>query len=521
MREDVEDTHGATESCARPYQSASDRVARVLAAINTLFRFELAALCRPRYRLDLDRYGEYRYFQKMNDLNVLDLSARVPSVALVGLLLLWMTPGERLLAAEEEIEAQPWSQWRGPSRDGSVSGTDWPDNLDGLERVWRVELGEGYSGPIVCGDKVFVVETVDDAKEVVRALERTTGRELWRTSWVASGSVPFFAKKNGEWVRSTPAHDGEALYVGGMEEVLVKLDIETGEQVWKVDFPARFGTKVPAFGFASSPLLVEDALYVQAANSLVKVDRKTGDTIWRALESPPGMKSSGAYSSPIAATILGRSQIVVQTRYTLHGVDPASGSVLWSHDVPNFRGMNILTPVVHGDNVFTSSYRNRTYSYRITDEEGAGDDRAELSASEQWSNKVHGYMSTPVVIDGHAYLHLGNGRLSCVDLATGVERWISKPFGDYWSMVVQGDKVLALDAAGEIHLLRANPDELELLGSREIAQQSTWGHLAVSGDELFVRELNAIAGYEWSDPAAASDLGSPGASDFDNAVPAR
>ena len=247
----------------------------------------------------------------MNDLNFWQLEARLALFGLAASFLLTASPGAtRPLVAAEQAEAQPWSQWRGPSRDGSVGGVDWPDNLDGLDRVWRVELGKGYPGPIVFGDKVFVVGTVDDDTEVVLALDRATGRELWRASWPGSGSVPFFAKQRGEWIRSTPAHDGEALYVGGMEEVLVKLNADTGEEIWRVDFPARFATKTPAFGFASSPVIEGDAVYVQAANSLVKLDRASGETIWRALESSGGMMSSGAFSSPILATIAGRSQLV-------------------------------------------------------------------------------------------------------------------------------------------------------------------------------------------------------------------
>jgi outer membrane protein assembly factor BamB len=244
-------------------------------------------------------------------------------------------------------------------------------------------------------------------------------------------------------------------------------------------------------------VIADDALYVQAANSVGKLDRATGETIWRALEGSGEMSSSGAFSSPIVATLAGRLQLVVQTRHTLHGVGLENGEVLWSQDVPNFRGMNILTPVVYGNSILTSPYKNRTFLYSISDSEGG------LTSRERWTNKVHGYMSTPVVIEGHAYLHLGNGRLACLDLETGVERWISKPLGEYWSMVTQGDKLLALDASGELYLVRADPGGLQVLATKEIASQPTWGHLAVSGNDLFVRELNAIAAYRWN-PSLAS-----------------
>ena len=57
--------------------------------------------------------------------------------------------------------------------------------------------------------------------------------------------VPFFARKNGSWVRSTPACDGESIYIGGIRDVLVAIDLENGRERWRVDFPEREGSPVP------------------------------------------------------------------------------------------------------------------------------------------------------------------------------------------------------------------------------------------------------------------------------------
>ena len=106
-------------------------------------------------------------------------------------------------------------------------------------------------------------------------------------------------------------------------------------------------------------------------------------------------------------------------------------------------------------------------------------------------------MSTPVVIDGHAYLHLRNKRFTCVDLATGKQKWTTTPYGQYWSLVAQGDLILALDQRGELLLIHANPEKFDLLDSRKISQQETWGHLAVCGGQVFVRELQRISVFRW------------------------
>jgi hypothetical protein len=130
--------------------------------------------------------------------------------------------------------AVTWPQWRGPSRDGQAAATPaWPDRIDEatLVKKWRVELGPSYSGPIVSDDRVFVTETRGKKNEVVQALSRADGKVLWSAEWPGSMSVPFFAWENGEWIRATPAFDGESLFVAGMRDVLVCLDAANGKDV--------------------------------------------------------------------------------------------------------------------------------------------------------------------------------------------------------------------------------------------------------------------------------------------------
>ena len=198
-----------------------------------------------------------------------------------------------------------------------------------------------------------------------------------------------------------------------------------------------------------------------------------------------------AFSSPILSTLGGKTQLVVQTRQKLAGVETESGNLLWSQDIPAMLGMNILTPTVWGDRVFTSAYGGGS---RLLEIKSDGDS---FKAETVWKNSVQGYMSTPVVIDGHAYVHLRNRRFTCMDLATGKQKWTSKPFGQYWSLIAQRDHILALDQRGELLLIRANLEKFELLDSRKISDQETWGHLAVCGDQVFVRELNGISVYRW------------------------
>lgn len=419
---------------------------------------------------------------------------RVTRRVMLGLSLAFSMIGFGAPAAAEQDVGQ-WPQWRGPSRDGIVAESPpWPSDLkeQTLQLNWRVELGPSYSGPIVSNDKVFVTESRDKQTEVVQALARTDGRSVWKAEWDGAMSVPFFAWENGDWIRATPAFDSESLYVAGMRDVLVKLDAMTGKEQWRVDFVDRFKSPLPAFGFVSSPLIDGDAVVVQAGASCVKLDRKTGSTVWRALKDDGGMMGS-AFSSPVKATLAKREQYLVQTRDKLCGVDRETGAELWSQKIDAFRGMNILTPVPFGDAVFTSSYGGKSWLYAI----GPSNEADRLSVREQWTNKTQGYMSTPVVIDGHAYLHLRNQRFTCIDLATGKERWITQPFGKYWSLVAQGRRLLALDERGELLLIEANPEKFELLDQRRITDQPAWAHLAVCGNEVIIRDLKALQVFRW------------------------
>jgi outer membrane protein assembly factor BamB len=391
------------------------------------------------------------------------------------------------------IQPETWPQWRGPTRDGVFQGPEWPASLGEkrLKQTWRKELSPGYSSPIVAEDRVFTVETKDQKHEIVRAFDQATGEQIWEAQWEGAMSVPFFAKANGSWARCTPAYSDGKLYVGGMRDVLVCLDAATGRRLWLVDFAERNKTPVPSFGFVSSPLVHGDSVYVQAGAAFVRLDKATGKTIWRSLSDGGGMNGS-AFSSPVFAEIGGMPQLIVQTRLELTGVAPATGKQLWRQPVKAFRGMNILTPVVHEDGFFTSTYGGRTSLFKAN----TGGEGGDLTLA--WDNKLQGYMSTPVVIDGHAYLHLRNTRFACVDLASGEVTWTTTDrFGKYMSMVVQGDKILALDQKGELFLFRANPAKFEKLDERKLTDNETWAHLAVVGHELFVRELNAIAAYEW------------------------
>lgn len=384
-----------------------------------------------------------------------------------------------------------WPQWRGPERDGHAVGETWPDSLseERLKLQWRVELGPSYSGPIVVGNRVFTTETRDEQVEVASAYDRRTGEKLWETDWPGAMKVPFFAATNGSWIRATPACDGESLYVAGMRDVLIALEVATGEPRWRINFPKDLGTELPKFGGASSPQVVGDSLYAQAGNGFARINKRTGEIVWRVAPDRGGM-SGGAFSSPYLTTEKGREVAIVQTRTELKGIDPDSGDERWSQPIEAFRGMNILTPTTYEGKFFTSAHTGRSQLWQLN-----GEDSKELQ--EVWSNKSQAYMSSPVIVGDHLYMHLRNQRIQCLNMTTGEEAWRSKPFGKYQSLVVLGKAILALDSDGVLVLFDASPEKLNILDRRRISEDETWAHLAVCGGQIFIRELNALAVYAW------------------------
>lgn len=134
---------------------------------------------------------------------------------------------------------------RGNGRDSLVNNQSWPSTLteSNFKQLWSVPFGDSYSGPIVTTNAVFTTESID-GKERVTCVDRKTGQTRWNKDWEGSMKVPFFASRNGSWIRSTPASDGETIFVGGIRDVLVALDCQTGEEKWRLDFAEKFG-KVP------------------------------------------------------------------------------------------------------------------------------------------------------------------------------------------------------------------------------------------------------------------------------------
>ena len=193
-----------------------------------------------------------------------------------------------------------------------------------------------------------------------------------------------------------------------------------------------------------------------AADSVVSVDKYTGAARWRNVVRD--VLGHGSYSSAELGVLHGRPQILASTIPAMNGLDPETGEVLWRLVIDGQAQGLVLRPFVYGDGVSTSSRHSQTGYYPIAFEDGV------FSIERAWRNKVVDYLSYPILFEDHAYMHLMNQRMACVDLKTGKENWSSKErLGMYISQIVQGDRFLALSNEGELMLIRMNPEGLDIL----------------------------------------------------------
>lgn len=425
----------------------------------------------------------------------------------IGATLICMLGSATILLAESS-----WPQWRGPERNGFDPGKAWPTTLtaDTLTKKWRVELdGPSFSGPVITGGTVFVTQTVREKTEHVLALDLATGKKKWEAQWEGAMRVSPIGESAGSWIRATPATDGQSLFVLGMRDVLVALDVKTGQELWRVDFPKDYNTPIPDFGGVSSPLVSGDFVFAQAGSGLAKLDKKTGKVLWRSLTDGPGKSKNGAFSSPVLATIDGTAQLLVQTREELAALSPDDGRILWRTKVPALFGMNITTPAVSGKTVFTSA-TNGSLLIAATQMSAAETRPATAPATQAadlqpgavvWRSTLVGYMSSPIVRDGHAYLHLRNQRLACINLATGQRTWITQPAEEYWSMAAQDNRILSLSNTGTLRLLEVSPTAPKMVGEvpliKDEENNQTWAHVAVVDNEIIIRDLKGVTVYTW------------------------
>jgi outer membrane protein assembly factor BamB len=376
-----------------------------------------------------------------------------------------------------------WPGFRGPDRDGIVRGvqieTDW--SRFPPVQLWRRPIGPGWSSLAVSGDLLFTQEQRGD-DEIVACYKVTTGEPVWRHR----DAVRFWESNGGAGPRATPTLSNGRVYTFGATGILNALDENDGAVVWSRNVASDSDTKVPIWGFVSSPLVVNDVVIVAASGKLVGYEIATGKPRWI------GPVRGDSYSSPHRVTIDGVAQVLLLSAPGATSVAPEGGTVLWEHAWP---GVTIVQPAQIEDGallISTATASGGIGMRRIAVAHGTSG----WTADERWTSAgLKPYFNDLVIHKGHAFGFDGS-ILACIDLSDGKRTWKGGRYG-YGQLLLLPDQdvLLVLSEEGELALVGATPDQFTELARFPGLEGKTWNHPVMVGDVLLVRNGQEMAAF--------------------------
>lgn len=405
------------------------------------------------------------------------------------------------LTLASTAQGSDWPQWRGPNRDGRAVGAALPAELPAaLHQLWKVPVGGGQSSPIVVGDRVFI-HARQGEEEVVLALSALTGEELWRHSYAVSYTPRNAAIQYGPGPKSTMLAEGDSVYSFGIRERLLALDAASGKVRWEKTFEDLYEEPYPVWGTASSPLIEGNLLIVPIGTTgneeqgdegaLVAYDKTTGDEVWR-VDGPP------AYASPVAFDHGGVRQIVTMDDVSFFGVGATDGDPLWSVDFTTAFQQNTPTTIRYDGNFILSGYQWGTAAIKV---EPPAKANGTWSVSEVWkTTDAELYMDSPVLVGDHLYFRSNKraGTFVCLDPATGEVVWQGPGrWASYASVIAVDDRLLVLTDEAELKVIAADPSSgYQELASWDVADSTTWAHVALSGSRVYVKDEEHLAAFD-------------------------
>jgi outer membrane protein assembly factor BamB len=383
-----------------------------------------------------------------------------------------------------QVVAQDWPQWRGPNRDGAVSGFDVPASWpDGMEEQWKVEVGYGYATPLLVGDRVYMFSRQGE-DEVMLALDPATGETLWRTSYPAPFEMMPATRQHGPGPKSTPTYADGRLFTLGISGIVTAFETDTGRQLWQM--PG--GPVEPLYHTAMSPFVDGDLMILHvggdSAGALTAFDVATGDVRWSWNGDGP------AYGSPIVAELDGMRQVITYTQENFVGVSVETGDLLWRRPYTTVSTTTSQTPHVYQDDVIEAGRGNGITRFRVVREGSA------WRTEDVWhTDSVSLHMTNGVVVDGVLYglSHLNSGQYFGLDLDTGDVLWTSPPRqADNAAIVYAGTTIFSLEADAELVVLSSSRDGFEPVQRYVVANSPTWAQPALAGNRLFVKDADSL-----------------------------
>lgn len=346
-----------------------------------------------------------------------------------------------LAGGAPSLAQEGWPGLWGPERDANLAGEIRLVPGDAWSEVWRRPLGKGYSEIVVAGKQGFVAFS-DGDKDVLTSFVLETGKELWRS---VLGATYRGHGGSEDGPISTPAWVEDRLVALNAHGRLAAFATADGRELWSRDLVTEFGGQAPHWGFATSPLVVGDAVVVQVGgagkNSVVAFAVDSGEPRWTS-----GVAQKTGYASPVLGTLGGVRQIVAVTEDLLFGLDPANGSLLWSLPMTTEpRQSPILLPDNH---LLVVNWEQARLLEVIRGEAG-------WQVSTLWQRPSLKSTLSPAVAKDGALFGMNGTYLVCLDLATGEAVWREKFYGGT-ILGVGGMLAIVGERSGNFHLVEAS-----------------------------------------------------------------
>jgi len=435
--------------------------------------------------------------------------ALIPSLSLAAALLLLASS----LNAQQQGRApaaDSWGHWRGPSQTGVAAGAAPVRWSDSSNIAWKVEIpGRGHSSPVIWGDRVFVTTAVPTGRKAgaadtgaadgrrgdggagtreehrfdVLALDRATGKTMWRQTAVTASPHEGYHATYGSFASNSPTTDGQRVYASFGSRGLFAYDMN-GKPLWQRDFNIQM-RMFQEFGEGVGPVLDDGRLIVlfdhEGDGFLAMLDAVSGREIWRT----PRTEGTN-WAAPLVVRHDGRKQIVVNSPRKVRGYDYESGKPIWE---TTGLGLNTIPRAVqHGDTVVVMSgfINPRVMAIRL----GRQGDLAGTDAIKWTGTRGLAYTTSPVLLDGKLYFLTDNGMVSAIDAETGTPVYqqvrLPKPYAIKSSPVAAGGLLYFPTEDGDVVVARIG-SALDVVATNTLADQSFVASPAIAGGDIFLR----------------------------------
>lgn len=383
-------------------------------------------------------------------------------------------------AMMDQDAPQDYPQWRGHHRDGAASAFSKPDSWpDALRLRWNVDVGEGYATPIVVGHLVYAF-TRRDGKEGITALTVDTGETVWRTEYPVRYEPYEGAEDHGDGPKATPLYHHGKLYTLGISGTISAFEASSGRLVWQKPAPPI----QPDVGAASSPIAVGDIVIIQEGyDALTAFDAETGRITWTA-------KHGFRYASPIIADLYGTRQVIAVAQEAILGISVADGTVLWEYSWKS-PYVQAITPVLYRETVIVSGHHRGVMALKP------------IKRKDTWvvdviwdTQDVSMFLSNPVVVGDTLFglSHYNSGQYFALDAPTGRVLWLDRPRRATNTALVKADDLLfLLNDDAELIVARSSRTGFEPLSQYTVAKSATWAQPAISGQRIFIKDVSSLA----------------------------